>query len=229
MEEIIQNVIDADSITAAVEKRRTCVWYDEVATFYDGIAQVSNMQRFFIEHAAGFHTVESTNVWKEYTTDYYRMDGFYRQFHLAYAESLKVYKEHLNDLFAQVAEKVEGLYVHWFLDKLGGNWTNVIEDDLRQYGRILEVPRQEDFYNSRVRTADSKIVVIISDALRFEVAASLTEQLKRETQSKVELTAMQGIFPTITTTPSTPPAMLRIVLCSAPAMRRSWSCRTLCA
>lgn len=148
MEEIIQNVIDADSITAAVEKRRTCVWYDEVATFYDGIAQVSNMQRFFIEHAAGFHTVESTNVWKEYTTDYYRMDGFYRQFHLAYAESLKVYKEHLNDLFAQVAEKVEGLYVHWFLDKLGGNWTNVIEDDLRQYGRILEVPRQEDFYNS---------------------------------------------------------------------------------
>ena len=126
------------------------------------------------------------------------MDGFYRQFHLAYAESLKVYKEHLNDLFAQVAEKVEGLYVHWFLEKLGENWTNVIADDLKQFGRILDVPRQEDFYNSRVRTADGKIVVIISDALRFEVAASLTEQLKRETQSKVELTAMQGVFPTIT-------------------------------
>lgn len=198
MEEIIQNVIDADSITAAVEKRRTCVWYDEVATFYDGIAQVANMQRFFTEHAAGFHTVEAKNVWKEYTTDYYRMDGFYRQFHLAYAESLKLYKGHLNDLFAQVAEKVEGLYVHWFLDKLGENWTNVIEDDLKQNGRILDVPRQEDFYSSRVRTADGKIVVIISDALRYEVAASLAEQLKRETQSKVELTAMQGIFPTIT-------------------------------
>ena len=198
MEEIVQNVIDADSISAAVEKRRTCIWYDEVATFFDGIAQVSNMQRFFTEHAAGFHTVEARNVWKEYTTDYYRMDGFYRQFHLAYAESLKLYREHLNDLFAQVAEKVEGLYVHWFLDKLGENWTNVIEDDLKQYGRILDVPCQEDFYNSRVRTADGKIVVIISDALRFEVATSLTEQLKRETQSKVELTSMQGIFPTIT-------------------------------
>lgn len=198
MEEIVQNVIDADSITAAVEKRRTCVWYDEAATFYDGIAQVANMQRFFMEHAAGFHTVEAKNVWKEYTTDYYRMDGFYRQFHLAYAESLKVYKDQLNDLFAQVAEKVEGLYVHWFLDKLGENWTNVIEDDLKQHGRILDVPRQEDFYSSRLRTADGKVVVIISDALRYEVAASLTEQLKRETQSKVEMTAMQGIFPTIT-------------------------------
>ncbi len=198
MEEIVQNVIDADSITSAVEKRRTCVWYDEIATFYDGIAQVANMQRFFTEHAADFHTVEAKNVWKAYTTDYYRMDGFYRLFHLAYAESIKVYKEQLNDLFAQVAEKVEGLYVHWFLDKLGENWTNAIEDDLKQHGRILDVPHQQDFYAGRVRAADSSVVVIISDALRYEVAASLTEQLKRETQSKVELTAMQGIFPTIT-------------------------------
>ncbi len=198
MEDIVRNVIDADAMAAAVEKRRTCVWYDEVATFYEGIAQVANMERFFTEHSADFHTVEAKNVWKKYTTDYYCMDGFYRRFHLAYAESLKVYKEHLNDLFAQVAEKVEGLYVHWFLDKLGENWTKAIEDDLKQYGRIPEVPRQQDFYNSRVRTADGKIVVIISDALRYEVAASLTEQLKRETQSKVELTAMQGIFPTIT-------------------------------
>lgn len=60
------------------------------------------------------------------------------------------------------------------------------------------MPCQTEFYTNKVRTADSRVVVIISDALRYEVAASLTEQLRRETQSKVELTAMQGIFPTIT-------------------------------
>lgn len=198
MEDIVQQVIDADTITAAVEKRRTCVWYDEVAPFYEGISQAANMQRFFTEHAAGFHTVEAQSVWKEYTSDYYRMDGFYRQFHLAYAESVKVFQGDLNDLFAQVTEKVEGLYVHWFLDQLGENWTKVIEDDLKQCGKIAQVPQQEDFYAKWVRAADAKVVVIVSDALRYEVAASLTEQLKRETQSKVELTAMQGIFPTVT-------------------------------
>ena len=198
MEDIQHQIIDADSITNAVEKRRTCVWYDAVATFYDGILQVANMQRFFTEHAAGFHTVEARNVWKEYTTDYYRMDSYYRQFHLCYADSLKIYKERLNDLFAKVAEQVEGLYVHWFLDNLGENWTSAVEDDLRNYGKILEVPSQTEFYANKVRTADSRVVVIISDALRYEVAAGLTEQLRRETQSKVELGAMQGIFPTIT-------------------------------
>lgn len=198
MRDIGNQIIDADTIAHVVEKRRTCVWYDAVATFYDGIGQVANMQSFFVEHAAGFHTVEARNVWKEYTSDYYRMDAYYRQFHLCYSDSLKVYKEHLNDLFAHVAQRVEGLYVQWFLDTLGANWTNACEDDLKQYGYVMEVPKQEDFYASRVRVANANIVVIISDALRYEVAASLAEQLRRETQSKVELGAMQGVFPTIT-------------------------------
>ena len=38
----------------------------------------------------------------------------------------------------------------------------------------------------------------MSDALRFEVAASLSEQLQRETQSTVKLTSCEAIFPTIT-------------------------------
>ena len=37
-----------------------------------------------------------------------------------------------------------------------------------------------------------------SDALRYEVAASLAEQLRRETQADVKLQDVQGIFPTIT-------------------------------
>ena len=38
----------------------------------------------------------------------------------------------------------------------------------------------------------------ISDALLYEFADSLVEHLKRETQSKVNLDSMQGIFPTTT-------------------------------
>ncbi len=34
--------------------------------------------------------------------------------------------------------------------------------------------------------------------MRFEVAASLSEQLQRETQANVSLTGVEGIFPTIT-------------------------------
>ena len=198
MTEISDHIIDVDTITQTVEKRRTCVWYDDVKNYYEGILQVAKMQAFFKEHSAGFHTVEPAKVWKEYTTEYYIMDTYYREFHKSYSESLKNYHEELSDLFTHVMEKVEGLYTTWFLGQLGNNWSDACADDLREYGRVLEVPQQTDFYRQKVAASDSKVYVIISDALRYEVAATLAEQLQRETQAKVDLKSMQGIFPTIT-------------------------------
>ena len=198
MTEISDHIIDVDTITQTVEKRRTCVWYDGVKNYYEGILQVAKMQAFFKEHSAGFHTVEPANVWKEYTTEYYIMDTCYREFHKSYSESLKNYHEEISDLFTHVVEKVEGLYVTWFLGQLGNNWSDACADNLREYGRVLEVPQQTDFYRRQVAASDSKVYVIISDAMRYEVAASLAEQLQRETQAKVNLKSMQGIFPTIT-------------------------------
>ena len=198
MTEISDHIIDVDVIKRTVEKRRTCIWYEEVKDFYEGILQVANMQEFFKEHTTGFHSAEAKRVWKEYTDEYYKMDTYYRLFHKSYGESLKAFNPNLHDLFSHVMEKVEGLYTNWFLVQLGGNWASVCAEELAKYGKILEIPQQTDFYRSKVKNADSRVFVIISDALRYEVAATLTEQLRRETQSKVDLNSMQGIFPTIT-------------------------------
>lgn len=198
MTEINNHIINVDEIVSTVEKRRTLAWYDEVQCYYEGILQVAKMQAFFLEHSAGFHTVEARNVWKEYAADYYRMDTYYRQYHLAFGKSLTVGNDQLDDLFKQVTDRVEGLYTHWFLGELGNHWSDVCAEELVQYGHLLEVPQQEAFYRQKVKGQENRVFVIISDALRYEVAASLAEQLRRETQSKVVLSACAGIFPTVT-------------------------------
>jgi len=198
MKEISDYIINVDTISSVVEKRRTMTWYDNVSCYYEGLLQVANMQAFFHDHASGFHLAQARQIWNAYTTDYYKMDTYYRQFHLAFDRSLTVSNEVLDDLFKHVVEKVEGLYNGWYLTQLGSNWSDVCADELAQYGRVLEVNQQEQFYRSKVASCDSRVYVIISDALRYEVAASLTEQLRRETQSKVALESVQGIFPTIT-------------------------------
>ncbi len=198
MTEIADSIIDVNIIRETVEKRRTCVWYEEVKDFYEGILQLANMQDFFMEHTTGFHSAQAVKVWKEYTTEYYKMDTYYRLFHRSYGRSLKTYHAKLHDLFSHVMEKAEGLYKNWFLGQLGENWSKVCAEEMEQYGKILEVPQQTDFYKSKVKDADNRVFVIISDALRYEVAADLAEQLRRETKSQVELSSMQGIFPTIT-------------------------------
>ena len=198
MTEISDQMIQVDVIRGIVEKRRTFAWYDAVSCYYEGILQVANMQSFFLKHAEGFHTVEPAKVWKEYTTEYYKMDTYYRQFHLCFQRSLKASNPNLDDLFKRVTEKVEGLYSHWFLGQLGENWSDACAENLAQYGRVLEVPQQTEFYRSKVKNEDNRIFVIISDALRYEVATTLAEQLRRETQSKVDLNSCEAIFPTVT-------------------------------
>ena len=198
MKDIGDHLIDVNVITKTVEKRRTCVWYEPLQHFYEGILQVAHMQAFYKTHAAGFHNTLPEKVWKEYTSTYYVMDTYYRDFYIAYSKSLKSYHAELSNLFATVMEKVEGLYGGWFLGELGRNWSDVCAEQMRDYGRILEVPRQNDFYRDRIAHSDSKVYVIISDAMRYEVAVELSEQLRRETQSKVTLGSVCGIFPTIT-------------------------------
>ena len=198
MTEISENIIDVDRIISTVEKRRTCAWYEPFENFYDGILQVANMQSFFKEHSAGFHTAEAKGIWKEYTESYYKMDTYYRLFHLSFQKSLETSNILLDDMFKLVVDKVEGLYTHWFLGELGNNWSDVCADELAIYGKVLEVSQQKDFYSSRIKTSDTKMFVIISDAMRYEVAAAMADQLQRETQSKVSISSMQSVFPSIT-------------------------------
>ena len=198
MKEISDHIIQVDTIKATVEKRRTMAWYDGVSSYYEGLMQVANMQAFFMEHSAGFHTVEPHKIWGEYTSDYYRMDAYYRQFHLCFQRSLTVSNPLLDDLFKHVADRVEGLYAHWFLGSLGQNWTDACAENMAQFGRVLEVPQQADFYRDKVSHSDNRIFVIISDAFRYEVAAALSEQLQREMQCKVSLRSCQSVFPSVT-------------------------------
>ena len=198
MKEIGDHIIQVESIRLVVEKRRTMPWYQSVVSYYEGLLQVANMQAFFTEYSSGFHTVEPHRIWREYTSDYYRMDTYYRLFHLCFQRSLKESHPLLDDLFKQVVDKVEGLYTNWFLGQLGQSWSNACAEILERHGHILEVPQQTDFYAQKVRPGENRIFVIVSDAFRYEVAASLAEDLQREMQCKVTLGSCEGLFPTVT-------------------------------
>ncbi len=200
------HIIRPDVIRKVVEKRRTCVWYEKYAYYYYALLQVAYMQMFYIEHSAGFHITNPVILWNNYTTDYYRMDTYYRAFHGAFGRSMKTnnvfqddrMKSHLDDLFKLVVERVEGIYSAWFLRELGACWQTASADNLENLGRIEGILYQKNFYSEKVNKADTRIFVVISDALRFEVAASLKEQLERDTQCHVELSSMNAVFPTIT-------------------------------
>ena len=155
------------------------------------------MQLFYEEHRRGFHLVEAKKIWDAYTNDYYLMDTYYRYFHNAFSKSFMIANPKLDDDFKLVAETVENEYKNWFLNDLAENWTNIAQKDLVEFGYVKGIEKQEDFYLNHVKNVEGKVYVIISDALRYEVASSLVKDLELD-RSKVELSSMQGVFPTIT-------------------------------
>lgn len=198
MTDISNEIVSSESIFAIAEKRRTMVWYEEYKDYYKGIVALANMNEFYKENASGFHIVGAKNIWNAYTKEYYKMDTYYRQFHMSYENSKKSYGGSLQDLFTGVCDKVERLYSNWYLDGLGHNWSEEAASELEKHGYIEEIDRQENFYDNKIKNAENRVYVIISDAMRYEVAVSLSEEISRDMQGKVNLSSMQGIFPTIT-------------------------------
>lgn len=201
LSDISNNIIKADDISQTVEKRRTLKWYKRVRYYYDGLLQVAYMQQFYQENADGFHFAEYTKLWAEYTGNYCKMDHFYRQFHAAFGKALKEYDTGLEDLYKNVADYVEKLYKNWYLTTLGNQWTTLISDELAKDSNLPGIPQQMNFYNDFVQPIEdsgSRVYVIISDALRYEVGVELTKQLLRDTKGTAKISAVQSIFPSAT-------------------------------
>ena len=201
MTEISNDIIKADNIVTAVEKRRTLKWYKRVQYYYDGLQQVAQMQQFYQTNITGFHIANYSTLWKEYCSNYCKMDYYYRMFHTAFGKSLKESSTVLEDQYKYVADYVEKLYKNWYLSTLGAQWTKLISDELEKDAELPGLTAQSSFYRNYVTpivSSGSRAYVIISDAMRYEVGVELTSQLLRETKGSARISAIQSTFPSAT-------------------------------
>ena len=96
------------------------------------------------------------------------VDRHYRYFYL-YFDRL----ENSAD-FERLRDLTENIYTNDYLNKQLVGWNRSFTEAVGKTG----LPRQLDFYSRCVRTARERTVVIISDALRYEVGQTLFERLQ---------------------------------------------------
>lgn len=129
-----------------------------------------------------------------YTTDLYQFDRLYRSFVVAADRAA-------GDLLVPLQAGVEHLYVHWYLDGLGEAWSDAFDEELP--GRLPVTRRQWSFFEWQVRPLlerndRDRVVVIISDALRYEVATELRERLTTDLRGETTLGSMFSALPSQT-------------------------------
>lgn len=129
---------------------------------------------------------------KDYANNFSEVDTLYR----------KVYYYYDNiedkDVFISLKNKIENIYVNDFMSELSIKWSDMIENMGKYDSNRMTL--QKDFYKTYVKPFNGKkdrVIVIISDAFRYECAKELNNKLKTFA-SKSEIGYMQGLVPSYT-------------------------------
>ena len=130
------------------------------------------------------------------------MDTAYRKFHAAFPNALNEAPD-LEKSLRRLADLAESQYRRQFLRETAAAWERTASGDLATLGQVTGIPRQLDFFMTEIdpllrKKKQKRTWVIISDALRYEVAVELAETLERTTQGQARVTSMQAGFPSIT-------------------------------
>lgn len=194
----------ADEAAQILQHRKDLRWFGRVSPYFDALEAAIAARRFYAEHAQGFHVEVPVDVWKKYVSDWFRMDTAYRSFCKAidgcqYATA--DVPESLGKGLECLATWMENVYVNWFLAESNACWVNASKNAWERDGYVQDVPRQRRFFEEQVLAGSSnakKTLVVVSDALRYEVAVELCDRLKSDTRGTADMGSMQSVFPSTT-------------------------------
>jgi uncharacterized protein (TIGR02687 family) len=133
---------------------------------------------------------EMETLVKHYTESGYQMDRRYRYYYF-YLDKVEMI-----DRYEKLTNLIENIYTNDYLEKICVNWNELYSED----SQAENVLKQSDFYNRCVNYAKDQVVVIISDALRYEVGVSLLEKLQADEKCKANMKVMQTGLPSVTRT-----------------------------
>jgi uncharacterized protein (TIGR02687 family) len=197
--EIIRKLVSgmaAQTLSAAevlkyVRQRRESHWYAAYADIYQALGYATEFQQALGEATLGMTSL--AEGFHRYATSWFKLDQLYRKFIYHLQRSAQA------GLLGPLFDRVENLYVNTYLLRLNDAWA---EQVARADGwQIPGVARQMDFWREQTgkyRDKGQKFCVIISDAMRFEVAEELLSRIRGLDKFDAELKPMLGVLPSYT-------------------------------
>lgn len=178
-----------EEVLALIGSRRDSHWFAEFGTFYAALEAAARL--LLLAPRWSDLPSEVMALWALYADELHGVDRAYREFCAAFS----ALETNGADLVKPLSERLERVYIEEFLERLGGAWS----DALLSFPPPA-LPSQARFYRETVQPAleSSKVVVVISDGLRFEIAVALKERLAKEDGLDSALEARITGLPSVT-------------------------------
>ncbi len=173
-------------------RRDISSWNAEFRDIYRALAMAVDMAKY--EKYFHIKEYDKDELFEAYLKKYSGIDRTYRKFYEYYDRTKTLNTEKLE----KIKERVEGFYLKKYQVSLGQLWTQCLLNMKENYS-LVNYGKQLDFYRNHIEKMDERVFVIISDALRYEVATELGEKLlARLNANSVDLDAMLGCVPSYT-------------------------------
>ena len=183
--------VSASQVLNWVRERRQSHWYRIYEDIYQAISFATEFQQARAE--ANLDMTSPLQGVKRYVSNWYKLDQLYRKFIYYMQRSGQA------SLLSELNETVENLYTNNFLLKLNDTWQDQVAG-MTDWS-IPGYMRQSAFYEEQAaefRRKDQKVVVIVSDALRFEMAEECLRRIRALKGFVAELMPMISVLPSYT-------------------------------
>ncbi|MGM0724470.1 MAG: BREX-1 system phosphatase PglZ type A [Actinomycetota bacterium] len=189
---VAEQTVTPREVAEVVRARQSSVWIDNYRRLYTAVASASELLGELASLNLSMQSFD--DGLDRYRRDWFRIDQLYRQF--VFAARTAEYPKPLEALREQVEKRYTNKYVY----ELGNAWQQQVDQVAKWRSTVLR--SQTAFYaryiEPLVRDGDKKAVVIISDAMRYEVADELGSLIRQEDRFDATLDAVLGVLPSYT-------------------------------
>ena len=203
------DAIDPEAVGNIVDRRLAGHWVSSGSVpeaqrnarraVYKALAVAAQLLHLRNTHEAGFDSSDTTAMYKAYESRLFRFDQLYRHF----CENADVAAGHGWDMLKSLREEIESCYCNGYLTPMALAWGKFVDAELPEKWAIDGIQNQYAFFDRRVRpwldeAENRRAFVIISDAMRYEVAEELTGYLNGTYRIEAKLSSQLGVLPSYT-------------------------------
>ena len=182
--EDIGAIVNGFTIPELCEKRAKMHFGRKTGKTYQMLSSAYSMVK-----EADYHAADGLKpIIDRYLAADYNMDQQYRKFYYYYDQLEST------ESFEPLRELVENIYTNEYLACLLPAWNAGIQQD----AAFSAIPLQREFYNANLRYTKERTVVIISDAMRYEVGQELFARMQDDPKCTAKLSVQLSVLPSYT-------------------------------
>lgn len=191
IKEVVNRSASSGDITLWIRNRRQSHWYKQYSHIYEAIDYGS---KFIALIDKSELIIENLDKGIElYSSQWFEIDKMYRKF------TYHMYESKQMTLLERLSSMVENTYTNNYLLKLGDSWQSHI--DAMKSWSFSSHAMQKDFYKKFVQPTldkNGKIYVVISDALRYEIAHEFVSIMRQEDMFEAKISPIVSMLPSYT-------------------------------